>query len=190
MGEKMAIAVLEPPGPIKYLRKKGIENGRIYRGYRLAKKSQIIYVDRDNGVVKVLVPSQRLGKIRPVKLMPHTDIVALAKGIYKHTLAEVGELPINQQYYIVEITPSYMKCSCPDTIYNKSPLCIHKIAAITRAYIDLGEEFVEENYGNLLNELIKKYRGWNKSRSRLLHRVRRVGSSVKLSQDKTSLLQS
>ncbi len=90
---------------------------------------------------------------------------------------------------MVEITLSYIKCSCPDTTYNKSPLCIHKIVAIIRAYIDLGEEFVEENYGELLNGLVKKYREWKKSRSRLSHRVRQVSSSVKPSQDKTSLLQ-
>lgn len=154
--------LLEAPKPIRYLRLKGIENGRIYRGYRLAVKASIVYYD-DEGVVRILVPSQRLGRLRPVKPVPHLDLKALAEGKYRQTVSVKGELPIKQQYYIVELTPNMIRCNCPDTVFNKNPLCVHKIAALIRAYIDFGEDYVEKHYGRIVEKLALEYKEWKKN---------------------------
>ncbi|WFO75232.1 hypothetical protein J4526_09225 [Desulfurococcaceae archaeon MEX13E-LK6-19] len=183
--------LLEIPKPIKYLKNKGIENGRIYRGYRLASKSSIVYYD-EQGTVRVFVPSQRLGRLRPVKPIPHMDLKALAEGRYKQTVSIKGKLPVEQQYYVVELTPNEFRCNCPDTIINKNPLCVHKIAALIRVYIDLGENYIEKHYGRITRELARKYKEWRKRRllRKRPEKARREGDLTKILQDEKRSKQS
>jgi len=157
--------VISFPKAVKYLLKLGIDNGRVIRGYRLAVRSQIVYFDKEKNVFHVLVPSQRLEKLKPAKLVTHMDILALAKGKYCQTLGSVGKLPIEQQYYVVKISRDDIRCECPDTIYNKNPLCVHKIAAIIRIYLSFGEKFVEENYGEILRKVIRQYIKYKRTRA-------------------------
>ncbi len=178
--------LLEIPKPIKYLKNKGIENGRIYRGYRLASKSSIIYYD-EQGTVRVLVPSQRLGRLRPVKPIPHMDLKALAEGRFEQTVSIKGKLPVEQQHYVVELTPREFRCNCPDTTINKNPLCVHKIAALIRAYIDLGEDYIEKHYSRIVREFAEKYKEWRKRRllRKRLGKARREEDLTEILRDET-----
>ena len=136
--------------------KLGIREADVIRALRLAKKAQIIHISNKQAIV--LVPSQRLHTIPREKVVPTADLYSLLQGHYRIRSVKVGKLPADQQWYRVVIQREKAECTCPDTIYNRNPLCIHKLAAAILLYLrrrnDLLHwlETIAKPYGRLIRE--------------------------------------
>jgi len=111
----------------------GVREADIIRALKLAKKAQIVHAT-ENEIV-VLVPSQRLHIMPREKIVSTVDLYNLLQGHYAIRSVKVGKLPTSQQWYRVVIQRGKIECPCPDTIYNRNPLCVHKLAAIISAYL-------------------------------------------------------
>lgn len=111
----------------------GVRVANIVRALKLARKTQVVRV-ADNEIV-VLVPSQRLYSMPREKIVSTVDLYSLLQGHYMIKSVKVGKLPTSQQWYRVVIQQGKIECPCPDTIYNRNPLCVHKLAAIISAYL-------------------------------------------------------
>jgi len=111
----------------------GVREADIIRALKLAKRAQIVYATKDE--IVVLVPSQRLHIMPREKIVSTVDLYNLLQGHYAIRSIKVGKLPTNQQWYRVVIQRGKIECPCPDTIYNRNPLCVHKLAAIISAYL-------------------------------------------------------
>lgn len=113
--------------------KLGVREADIIRALKLARKAVIVYAGDDQ--IVVLVPSQRLHVMPREKVVSIVDLYSLLEGRYRIRSVKVGKLPTDQQWYRVTIQHEKIECTCPDTIYNRNPLCVHKLAAIILAYL-------------------------------------------------------
>ena len=123
---------LSPLEAYRWLRRLGVSDRDALRALRLARRSVVARLNRDQAVV--LVPSQRLGVLSRERTVAHVDLAELLRGGYRVTEARVGRLPEEQQVYPVRVTPRGAECPCPASRLAGDPLCIHKLAAAVKLY--------------------------------------------------------
>ncbi len=170
---------MEPRITFRMLEALGVEDDKARRALMLAERS-IIVVDEPRRVV-VAVPSQRRGKLPPARRVSHVDLGSLLRGEYRLREAEAGRLPEEEQVYMVEVSPGGARCGCPDTIYNKDPLCVHKLAAA----VVIADRLEPRRAAELLSWLPRtalRYRIWRRRRA-LRKRSMRGEASLPFSQD-------
>ena len=117
----------------KWLRRLGVSDEDILRALRLARRSALVRLGRDEAVVAV--PSQRLGSVSPERTVTHRDLAQLITGREARiTTTRVGRLPEDQQLYMVRVRRNGAECQCPATRLAGDPLCVHKLAAAIVLY--------------------------------------------------------
>ncbi len=162
------MVAMEPRIAFRMLEALRVGDDRARRALLLAEKA-VIVVDEPRRLV-IAVPSQRRGVMPPRRKTSHIDLESLLRGKYSLREAETGKLAEEQQVYMVEVTPSGASCSCPDTVYNHDPLCIHKLAAA----VVIADRLEPHRAAELLSWLPRaalRYRVWR--RRRALRRTRK-----------------
>jgi len=149
---------LEAIEEYKWLRRLGVSDEDARRALRLARRSTIVRLGKDEAIVAV--PSQRLGRIPAEKIVSHRDLLSILAGRESRIVATtIGELPEEQQIYMVKITANGAECSCPATRLAGDPLCIHKLAAAIILYQRGREDLLK-----WLPRAIEEKRKWRETR--------------------------